>query len=180
MITEEVLQNLDELQQFIDVLKEEKVQSFLEIGSKFGGSFFLIGSALPGATLVSVDLPQPLTVEKLRKRVHELDTSGHDAHLYLGDSTHPNVVALAAQHAPYDACFIDANHTLPFVTKDWQNYGPMCRIVAFHDINWKKPPHPKKLPIEVPVLWNEIKGQYRHKEIILDQDHNGIGILWRT
>lgn len=180
------LQNEIELARFTDILKHEGVRSYLEIGSKHGGSLWKVGNALPrGSRIVAVDLPQgdgsfKESQPHLEACIDALNDRGYDAHLILGDSTDAEVVKRVEAFAPFDACFIDANHTLPYVTQDWQNYGPMCRIVAFHDIGWLPRPEPsKKLPIEAPLLWNEIKGQYPHEEIKLEPRDNGIGVLWR-
>lgn len=181
------LQNLSELQMFIELLKCEKVKSYLEIGSKHGGSLWYIGKSLPsGSKVVAVDLPhgdssfknsQPNLqecVNALRKRMR------HQVSVILGDSTSAEVIEEVKQLGPYDACFIDANHTEPYVRKDWANYGPLCRIVAFHDIGHSKPIEKERKQIEVPIVWKELKEKYRHKEIRLDKDTNGIGVLWTT
>lgn len=182
-----VLQNTIELARFIEILKREGVGSYLEIGSKHGGSLWRVANSLPGGSrVVAVDLPHGDTSFKesqphLEACVAELKTRGYDAHLFLGDSTDAGIVEKVKAFAPFDAVLVDANHTLPYVTKDWENYGPLCRIVAFHDIGWKDRPEPsKKMPIQVPQLWNEIKNKYRHEEINLDPRDNGIGILWRS
>lgn len=181
------LQNKAELDGFIAILKREAVGSYLEIGSKHGGSLWHVANALPlGSRIVSVDLPQGDNSFKesqphLEACVAELKRLGYDSYLLLGDSTDAGVVEQVKALGPFDACFIDANHTLPYVTKDWENYGPMCRIVAFHDIGWVPRPEPSnKMPIEVPKLWNEIKGKYGHEEIKLEPRDNGIGVLWRS
>lgn len=181
-----VLQNNTELAAFIEILNGEGVRSYLEIGAKFGGSFWRVANALPvGSRVVAVDLPHgdtsfKETLPHLEECVSALKALGYDASLIVGDSTDPSVVEMVRGLGPFDACFIDANHTLPFVTKDWESYGPMCRIVAFHDIGWVPRAEPsKKMPIEVPQLWNQIKNDFRHEEIKLDARQNGIGVLWR-
>jgi len=181
------LQDIRELTAFIDILKRENVRSYLEIGSKFGGSLWRVASGLQLASkMVAVDLPHgdksfkeslpPLQecINEMRKRFN------HQTSLIIGDSTDEEVIEDVRKLGPFDACLIDANHTEPYVRKDWANYGPMCRIVAFHDIGWVPRPEPtKKMPIEVPKVWNEIKKQYRHQEIRLNVRDNGIGVLWR-
>ena len=184
------LQYPSEIAAFIKLLKQEEVKSYLEIGSKFGGSLWRVANELPkGSRVVAVDLPhgdtsfkesQPHLEHCVKRLRHE---RGYDSYLFLGSSTNADIVSLVAGLGPYDACLIDANHTEGFVRADWANYGPLARIVAFHDISWKdgnRPPS-KKYPIQVPKVWNEIKQSYRHCEIKLDptgQD-NGFGILWR-
>lgn len=183
MASTTVLQNTEEFKEFISVLRQEKVKSYLEIGSKYGGSLKWVAGSLPGIRLVSVDLPINSDALKILKgAVDELSADGYDATLYVGDSTDPHVITRVAKHAPFDAVFIDGNHTLPFVTKDWENYGPMARMIAFHDIGWdisKNEPRRPRLPIEAPILWEKLKTQYRYYEIKLDQGHNGIGVLWK-
>lgn len=182
-----VLQDPIEFGQFVMLLKSEHVRSYLEIGSKHGGSLWRVAQALPkGSKIVSVDLPHGDTSFKesqphLEACVDKLVELGYMATLFLGDSTDPRIVDLVGGFAPFDAVFIDANHTEPFVRKDWHNYGPMARIVAFHDIGWRARPEPsKKMPIDVPKVWNEIKKDYRHVEIRMCPRDNGIGVLWRN
>jgi predicted O-methyltransferase YrrM len=179
------LQNDRELRDFIALLKVEQVKSYLEIGGKFGGSLWTIGNSLPaGSRIVSVDLPhgKQRYIEELphlQQCVGALKALGYDAHLIIGDSTAPGIIAQVRALGPYDACLIDANHTEPFVRKDWINYGPLCRIVAFHDVNHTKWIPPERIPIQVKKVWDELKVDHRYCEIKHDPDINGIGVLWR-
>lgn len=181
-----VLQNVSELKAFTALLQKEKVRSYLEIGSKFGGSLWAVGNALPkGSRLVAVDLPHGDTSFKesephLRHCIAGLQARGYDATLILGDSTDPKVVEKVYALGPFDAVLIDANHTLPYVRQDWANYGKIAKLVAFHDIGFSRPNGmpPHKKPIEVPQFWHGIKGGYRHLEIRHDIRDNGIGVLW--
>jgi Methyltransferase domain len=180
-----ILQNKRELYEFAKLLHKENVRSYLEIGCKFGGSIWHIGNQLAAGTrIVGVDLPQgdrsfkdtqphlEECFEKLKKVC--------DAHLILGDSTDPKIIEKVYELGPYDAVFIDANHTLPYIKKDWANYGKIARIVAFHDISFYRNPDQMigKKPIEVPGFWKQIKDKYRHIEIRYDKQDNGIGVLW--
>ena len=185
-----MLQDESEISHFLNIVKAEGIKSYLEIGGKHGGSLWRVGSVMPrGSRIVSVDLPHGDTSFKesqphLEACVEDLKkTYDHDAHLILGDSTSDEIVEKVRALGPFDMCFIDANHTEPYVRKDWANYGPMCRIVAFHDIGWRPRPEPsKKMPIEVPKVWDEIKKGYKHSEILLcyTKRDNGIGVLWRS
>lgn len=182
-----MLQDRLEMQQLCKIVREENVRSFLEIGSKHGGSVWEIAKSVkPGGRIVSVDLPHgdrsfkesephlTLCIAKLREL-------GYDAYLLIGDSTDPQVIEDVRRLGPFDFCFIDANHTEPYVRSDWKNYGALARIVALHDIAWLPRPEPsKKMPIEVPKVWNEIKHLYPHREIKLCPRDNGIGVLWRS
>jgi cephalosporin hydroxylase len=184
------LQYPSELAAFIRLLKQENINSYLEIGSKFGGSFWQIVRTLPkGSRAVAVDLPHGDTsfkesqphLEHCVKRLR--NDCGYDTHLFLGDSTDPEIIERVMLLGPFDACLIDANHTEPYVRADWGNYGQLARIVAFHDIGYRRENRPlsKKYPIHVPLVWAELKQQFRHVEIKMDptRQDNGFGVLWR-
>lgn len=186
-IEPKALQHAAELDAFVQLVKDAGVTSYLEIGSKFGGSLWRVGSALPpGSKIVSVDLqrgagtPERLSLERT---VRELQNMGHKVILIWGDSTQPTVISTVGTLAPFDLALIDANHTEPYVRDDWKNYGSMASIVAFHDIAWfrKEPLKAGYSPIDVPHVWRDIKRGYHHREIKLDptgQD-NGFGVIWR-
>jgi len=186
--TYEVLQNLEELDWFVDLLKREEIKSYLEIGSKFGGTFWHVASSMPfGSRAVTVDLPGatiawPESKHSLTRCRDQLIAQGIDAQIIWGDSTDPKVVEHVQALGPFDACFIDANHYEKYVSQDFKNYGALSRIVAFHDIGWKPLSANRRkssVQIEVPAFWNRIKKDYRHEEINLEPADNGIGVLWR-
>lgn len=183
-----LLQDRAEHDAFIDLLKAEKVQSYLEVGLGWGGSLWRIGNALPpGTRIVGLDLaPNPDTLADLYRLTALLIRRGCDAHLVVGNSTDPATVAAAEALAPFDCVFIDGDHSYAGAKADWLNYGPMGRMVAFHDISWNstwvsKVPGRATQPMGVPILWNELKSAYRHREIKLYKRNNyyGIGVLWR-
>lgn len=181
----EPLQDLAELDAFIEVVKREQVSSYLEIGSRWGGSFWRVMTAMPpGSRGVAVDVASN---SDLLACMDELRTRGYAVHFLLGDSTSTPIISSASLNAPYDLCLIDGNHTEPYISKDWINYGPMARIVAFHDINYSRPyldVRPgAKWSIDVPKLWKRIKQDYRRTEEIKlchTKRDNGFGILWRS
>lgn len=180
-----VLQDRNELEQFVALVRQENVRRYLEIGSKHGGSLYWIGSALPwGSTIVAVDLPHGDQSFKesqphLEACGQALRAKGYNAHVIIGDSTDPQVIEQVRLFGKFDLCFIDANHTERNVRLDFANYGPCARIIAFHDIAHVVQPKPPKMPIEVFKVWNEIKIGRRHREIKCSPGHNGIGILWQ-
>lgn len=181
------LQDPQELLEFIAFAKREKVRSYLEIGSKHGGSLWRVATALPrGARIVAVDLPHGDASFKesephLKACVHRLRVLGYDAHLFIGDSTDPGIIQKVATFKPFDLVFIDANHTRKYVTADFQNYGSMGRLVAFHDVGFvKRDLGAGKMPIDVPEVWQEIKQGRKFSEIRRCPRDNGIGILWNA
>lgn len=179
----EVLQHEAELAAFVDLVRDMGASSYLEVGAKFGGSLWRVAQALrPQSTIVAIDLPKG-TIAWDRSRpslvscIERLNGMGHEAMTIWGDSTDVKVVEQAARLGPFDVVFIDANHTLPYLEKDWANYGPMGKMVAFHDIGFFRD-RPWTVPIDAPQFWDSIKGGYTNVEIRKDRQDNGIGVLW--
>ena len=108
--------------------------------------------------------------------------TGYNTHLIWGNSMEADTIRRVAELAPFDLVLIDGGHTGDCVRSDWMFYGPMGRIIAFHDIAWSRPADWNgTYQIDVPEFWARIKENYFHQEIRLDptgQD-NGFGILWR-
>lgn len=182
-----MLQVEAEIDGLADIFWKEGVRSFLEIGSKFGGSLLRIAERLPvGSRIVSVDLPKGTKAWResepaLKGVIDGLKARGYDAHLIWGDSTASAIINQVRALGPFDAIFIDANHTLPFVEEDFANYGPMTKVIAFHDIGWRRAPEWVGVRIDVPEFWEEVKGKYRHEELKFcpTGKNNGIGVLWK-
>jgi predicted O-methyltransferase YrrM len=174
------LQAEAEITAFCDLLVREGVRSYLEIGSKFGGSLWRVANALPkGSRIVSLD--QNVNGPDLQNCINDLNGSGYNAWLIPLNSTSSEAIERACALGPYDAVFIDGDHKPPGVWSDWNNYGSMGRIVGFHDIGWRRGPDWVGKRIDVPGIWDEIKQRYRFEEIKLDKSgkNNGIGVLWR-
>lgn len=183
----QLLQDETEIACFTDLIREEGCQSYLEVGAKFGGSLSRVADVMPeGSRIVAVDLPNGTRAWKqssvaLSNTINSLKMKGHDAHVIWGDSTDKKIIEQVKALGPFDAILIDANHTRPYVEKDWANYGPMGHIVAFHDIAWKRAPEWIGIRIDVPEFWNDIKDGFVHQEFKFcpTGKNNGIGVLWR-
>jgi len=166
-----------ELAAFCDYLVAEGVRSYLEVGARHGDTFAAVAEALaPGATLVAVDLPGAMwgradSLPALLEACAYARRLGHQAHVIVGDSTERRIVAEAAAFAPYDCVFLDGDHREPGVRSDWTHYGPMGRLVAFHDIA----PLPDNRRIEVPRVWAEIAATHETREFH-DPAAPGMGI----
>lgn len=156
-------------------------KSLLEVGSNFGGTLRRMAAVMQqGSTIVSVDLPcdstpkelQPL--ENLKLACKQISQLGGNVQLFIGDSHNAQVVEAVRKHGPYDFCFIDGDHSYQGMKADWENYGPMAKVVAFHDIGG---------PIDAcRRFWRELKaeGKYRTEEFVAnEQRFFGIGIVYR-
>jgi predicted O-methyltransferase YrrM len=188
MFETEIAQDEGEIEAYCEILRQNEVSCYLEVGSKFGGSLWRAARALPvGSRIVSIDLPKGTKAWKesrasLEACIAELNRLGYKAQVIWGDSKSNEVIRKAFLAGPYQAVMIDADHRLAGVTADWINYGPMSRsIVAFHDIGWRRAKEWEGVRIDVPEFWDVIKRDFRHKEIKLcpTGKNNGIGVLWK-
>ena len=179
-----VLQTRSELDSLINLMLQERVFSYLEIGAHFGDTLHEVGVKLPsGSKLVGIDLPGATagghtnSGALLATACEDLETNyEHESHFFLGNSLSKEAVEFAKQHAPYDIVFIDGSHEYDDVYKDWDHYGTLSRMVAFHDINkvggkWNG---------GVRDLWNQLKKTHRHVEFSARDDKRGIGVLWKN
>jgi hypothetical protein len=178
-------QREDEFAIFLDLIRTERVSSYLEIGARDGDSFHSVMSALPAGSFgLAVDLPEgpwgrKSSREYLKRARFDLRRKGYRCQVVFADSHAYATVALVQQHAPFDLLLIDGDHTLAGVQGDWLNYGPMARIVAFHDIDGAGHVAQSGELIEVPKLWSELSRRFPSKEIIGRRRGMGIGVLWR-
>ena len=135
-----------EIQGFIQLLLDEGCKSYLEIGCRYGDTWHAVGMALPKhSKLVAVDLPGAKSGQKhkgghqnsfiyLKRAKKDLQRHNRDAHVIIGDSQDKIIIGTVKWFAPFDAILIDGDHTANGVRQDLENYGPMAKFVAFHDI----------------------------------------------
>ncbi len=171
-----------ELDALVKLFKDKGVQSYLEIGARDGDTFHEIMCALPvGSRGVAVDLPGGLwgkrqTINNLKLAIDDLKARGYDVHLIVGDSQSQEVADMVEELGPYDAAFIDGDHTFKGVSRDWSLYQDMAPMVAFHDIvghdQFEKV---SKNPVEVPRFWAYIKND-KCLEFIAPDSKMGIGV----
>lgn len=177
-----------ELRGFISLLQERGVTRYLEIGSRHGDSTHEIAINLPpGSTIVAVDLPGGLwgterSRPHLQRVIADLCARGYKASCIFGDSQTDATKRLIIGRGPYDAILLDGDHTLKGVTRDWQLYGDMAPIVAFHDITGTG--QAEKVhgsPVEVPILWDAIvRSGESVREFVTPGSHMGIGAVVRA
>lgn len=179
-------QNEFELTSFIRLLQDRAVRRYLEIGARHGDTFYEVMRGLPkGSFGLAVDLPGGLwgtnkSEPVIKKVISALSDQGYAVELLFGDSTGRDVVEKISSYAPFDAILIDGDHTLAGVTKDWCNYRTLAPMVAFHDIvGTGQKEKVSEQPVEVPVLWNNIKELLPTVEFIDEGSRMGIGVVFR-
>lgn len=182
-------QRKDELRKFINLMKKEKCTSYLEVGARYGDSFYNIVKAMPqGSTAIAIDLPDSRwgrsdSQAHLQNAICKLNEEGYKTTAIFADSQNPATKEqLLKLMGPlkFDMVMIDADHRFEGMTLDWINYGPFGRLVAFHDIDghdqWERS---TGFRVECPLVWAAIKRNYRYIEIVGKHRGMGIGVVWR-
>jgi cephalosporin hydroxylase len=176
-----------EILELTRIIGKLRPRTVLEIGTANGGTLLLwCQLADPEGTIISVDLPggvhgggypfwrnflyQSFAQKRQRLRLLRRDSHAPDSQAL--------VRALVAERG-VDFLFIDGDHTYEGVRMDFEGYAPLVNrggVIAFHDICI----HPPEMRCEGNRLWEEIKGRYRHLEIIENRHQGwaGIGVLF--
>ena len=166
------LQREAEFTQLLDLYRERKPLSVLEIGTYFGGTLYhWLRNAQPGALVVSVD--SYVTGVDNRDTYFSWAPDDVSLHAVAGDNRDPDVRAEVTRISElYEWVFIDAGHSYYEVLGDWTTYGLLSTdVVAFHDINYS----------EVARLWAKIKAEpYETREIVFDptEEWHGLGVVF--
>ena len=160
-------------------------QVVVEIGTFKGGTLFLWCQVAKPRLVVSIDLPGGEYgggFDQRRARLYReflAARPGSEMALLRADSHLP-----ATRHAlldklagaPIDFLYIDGDHSYDGVRADFEDYATLVRpggLIAFHDIVTRTAGH------EVHRLWPEIRGRYRHEELVDNPAGNkGLGLLW--
>lgn len=177
------IQVQSELTALGEILAARRPERALEIGTAQGGTLlFLTRLASPRATIVSVDLPEGRFGGGYSSRrtwfYRCFALRRQQLHLLRGDSHSGKMldeVKALFRERTLDYLFIDGDHSYEGVRRDFEMYGPLVGkggIVAFHDIV----DGPAENVGGVPQFWREVKGRYRHTELIKDPSQGGYGI----
>lgn len=147
-----IIQFPSEFAQWLILLAQNKVRSYVEIGTSTGGSFFTVDSYLRSAVdgyerSVGYD-----RTSKLR------DWEAYHARFPTCTFRHENSDKIQLGDERFDAAFIDAFHKEAWVMADYEKVRHHCRIVGFHDI--------VLVGASVDRAWERIKRGRVHHEFI--------------
>jgi cephalosporin hydroxylase len=183
-------QKLAEFAPLVATVGSRRPSSVIEIGSLHGGTLFAwCQTAAPTATLVSVDLPggafgggyredRSALLQGYAQPGQTLDLLRMDSHAPATLRTVRDVL----DGRLIDFLMVDGDHTYDGVRRDFELYSTLMApggLIAFHDVL----PHPGDPDCEVDRLWNELKRDFEHCEL-LDAGNTawrgqwgGIGVL---
>lgn len=182
----EVLRSIQvrsELVRMLELVREEKPRTLVEIGTAGGGTLCLLCRvAEENALIVSIDLPNgeygggypewKMPVYKAFAR------KSQKVHLLRGDS-HSEVIREELRHIlagrEIEFLFIDGDHTYLGVQRDFELYSPFVAdggLIAFHDIA----PLAPSADYGVRRFWDELKRHYETAELVEDPSRCGYGI----
>jgi cephalosporin hydroxylase len=184
-------QNLDEFTELLQEYVKLKPSSFIEIGSMYGWSLqHFIHYSEEGSTGIAIDLPVRHFVGPHDWRVEKQELNYKNAwpkwakekkcKLYLLPcSSHDPETVIKAKEIlkgkKIDFLFIDGDHRYQAIKDDYNLYSPLVKkegMIAFHDIGEKEEGGGR-------MFWNEIKNNFKYKEILKDPNKGkGIGILY--
>lgn len=181
-------------------LKDGKPINILEIGTKFGGTFYIWNKINPNGMNISIDMTDGgihggISEEEMNKRDLWFQERFPNCHFIRGDShewrtfnkfskiLNPKEIFEHTQiFNQVDFLFIDGDHSYEGVKQDFLNFEPLCKpksIIAFHDIIISEHHHSRN--VFVGEFWNEVKNDSRFDSVEIIADINqtwaGIGIL---
>lgn len=181
-------QKRGEIISVLELLAGLEPRCLCEIGAARGGNLYLFASATAvDARILSLDIDYP--PERLASHPL-LGKSGQQIACLGGDSHSVEMLDRVKQWlagARFDFLFIDGDHSLAGVAKDFEMYSPLVRkggLVAFHDIvpdyrtRFGKPTQADTGG--VPEFWKTIRSKFSDAREFIenpDQDGYGIGVI---
>ncbi len=156
-----IIQIPSEYVDFLLLLRRYPIRTFCEVGCDFGGFSILTAAYLTRACGL--------------REYHCLDVQERfiDRDIYqqlLPLHFHVPATSNDLCGRPFDAVFIDGDHSYWWTKRDFLNLGRHARIFALHDIRAHEYDH---LDGGVVRFWNEFKETYRATASIFEIAHSG-------
>jgi predicted O-methyltransferase YrrM len=181
----EPLQIRSEIDELLQLFDADPPRTILEVGTARGGTLFLFAAvAAPDAFLLTIDFPEGdpsfggSPEYKRRTRLFSSFARPHQRIEFMAADSHDEetftAVTKQLDGRPVDLLFIDGDHTLEGVRRDFDLYSSLVRdagIIAFHDIV----PGPPESVGGVPEFWREKKDEHA-RELVADWGQQGFGI----
>jgi len=176
----------EEIETLAKIVKAKKPRVIVEIGTNNGGTLYIWSRYFEEVTqIISVEMPGGKFgggYPKIKQQIYKEFPRSGEINFILADSHDQTTVDKLSEmlKGTVDFLFIDGDHTYEGVKQDFEMYSQLVTdggIVAFHDIV----DHPDRPDVNVDKFWAELKTQYEHDEIILNQSQGwgGIGLLYK-
>ena len=169
-----VWQKKYELLMIQELLRHEKIEKILEIGTAYGGSTLLWAKMVEsvGGHVYACDLTfntNPIYGDTpYRNMVTEFTGNSHDPTL---------IKRIKEEVVSVDVLFLDGDHSREGVRQDFENFYDIVRLGGFiiiHDI-LDTDCH-RNQGVYVSEFWNEIKNKYSSLEFIDQNEYLGAGV----
>ena len=160
----------EDLRSLLLLLYNREIKNVLEIGTWKGYSAKIWEKAFNPEILVSIELEKGICEEKFLgpQTVRILD----------GWDSHKKETLDAVGFTQYDFLFIDGDHTLEGVTKDWEMYSPLVKsggVIVLHDVIYTA----FNPDVQVKPLWDKLKKDYPYIEIKSESSSTGMGVIFK-
>lgn len=171
----------NQLSKYLVFLSDYKIQSYLEIGVRHGGTYIITLEYLKKfneiAEAIGIDIIA-------NKSLEEYSRSNKCSKFYRVDSTTKEFNELL-ENKKFDLVFIDGNHEEEFCRKDFKLIKDLSNIIVLHDIVSDACPGVKKVWEEIKTvckeqyLFYEFTDQYESLDNIHNSKYFGIGVAVR-
>lgn len=166
----------EDLKILLQILLPLQPKNILEIGTWKGYSADVWIKAFEPFKFITIEKDEIVDDAIQIPHIH-----GTNTYLWNKDSKSPDtyeMVVSALAGFQLDFLFIDGDHSLMGVNKDWEMYGPLVKkggVVVFHDVVYTS--NDPLAPVQVKFLWDVLNKTHKYVEI-KSLKSTGIGVLY--